>query len=393
MNYFVDIDYSRKIKESEKICGDVFLLSKDENSGRIGCILSDGLGSGVKAHVLARLTATMGVRFLLGNMDAEEGAHIIMDTLPVCSERKISYATFTMVDIPKNGEIEIIEYDNPPCLFIRDGKAFPLTREKIPLNRKKGFKEEALFHSKVKPELGDRLIFYSDGVAQAGMGTHDFPFGWTANAANPFILGIIEKNPEISSRELCEKVTARARQIDHAQPKDDITCGSLYFRKPRNLLVVTGPPNDPDQDDYYIAKVRDFSGRKILSGGTTATIIGRGLEKKVRVDMSSWDAEIPPAANMEGIDLITEGMITLTRVAKLLKHPELLDQSPQHAAWKMVNLILDSDKIDFLVGTRINEAHQDPNMPQEIGIRRTLMKRIVEILEKQYAKETHLEFV
>ena len=328
-------------------------------------MLSDGLGSGVKANVLASLTATMALKYIAAKLDVQRAAEIIMRTLPVCRERKISYATFSIIDIQPDGKTQIIEYDNPSFLCFRREKQLKITRVAIPLPRRFEHKEENLYYSEVDLQVQDRLVFFSDGVTQSGMGSRAYPLGLRDHGVSTVTAGFIEEDPSISARDLARRITVRCQQLDGYAPKDDITCGVVYFRKPREAIIATGPPMDPAHDVELARRFNGFAGKKIICGGTTAKLLSRELNREVKVDLSTRDRRIPPAAEMEGIDLVTEGMLTLTEAASLLESGKVPDQAGGNAAVRLCRNLLESDRVYFLVGTKINEAHQDPGMPSK----------------------------
>lgn len=393
---FIDVDYHQTYKSGQKIGGDVFLQSKEAERNHVVCTLSDGLGSGVKANVLANLTAHMAHKLSFSPMHLTKSAKIIMNTLPVCHDRKISYSTFTIADIRSSGErsiaVQLVEYDNPPALhFSHD---LPVVREvnSIDLHRDGAFKEEVVRQSAFTMQEGDRLVMFTDGVTQSGMGKV-FPLGWRQTGVSSFISEMIRKDADISSRELSAAIARKAYALDGFAAKDDITCAVVYVRRPRKTLVVTGPPFTKERDELLGRKIRDFDGKKIVSGGTTAQIVSRLFNAKVSVDLSCWSRDVPPASKMAGMDLVTEGMLTLSKVASALERKTPLHAMPNDAVRKFVSLLVDSDQVSFIVGTKINEAHQDPSIPVEIGIRRTIVGRIRQALEQQYLKETVLEYI
>lgn len=396
-NVFIDVDYAQIYKHGQKIGGDVFLLSRNPENNQIVATLSDGLGSGVKANVLASLTAHMAHKLSFSPIDLNHSAKIIMDTLPICKERKISYSTFTIADIrykEKNEDIEVnlVEYDNPPSLRFNGSEQVKWIREKAELQREGAFKKEVISSSAFSLSPGERLIMFSDGVTQSGLGK-SLPLGWRSDGVASFVKEEIEKDPDISSRELSRAIVNKANSLDGLSSKDDITCVVVYIRKPRRTLVVTGPPFTKEADEILGEKIRAFDGRKIISGGTTAQIVSRILGKRLTVDMKCWSKDVPPASKMEGADLVTEGMLTLSRVATILEKRLNPAELPDDPAKRFVEILLDSDQVHFIVGTKINEAHQDPNIPVEIGIRRTIIGRLRKALEEIYLKETSQEYL
>lgn len=393
MSHVIEVDYKNLFKNGNRIGGDVFLQTKSKDTNRIVCSLSDGLGSGVKANVLANLTATMGHRFVLNNMDIRDSAHIIMDTLPVCNERKISYATFTILDVSEDGMVDIIEYDNPDFILMREDNVIECDKKKIELKRQFTHREEKILYSKIQMKHGDRLIVFSDGVTQSGIGTKRYPLGWRQNNVEKYIIKLVKEKPDISARELSKRIVDQGCYNDGYSPKDDITCAVLYYRRARDTLVVSGPPFSKKQDNEVAQMVKNFNGKCVLSGGTTSEIIGRELNRMIKVDLKNFDPKIPPPAIMEGIDLVTEGMLTLNTVADLLEKGISNLNGRKNAAVRMVELLMDSDRVNFIVGTTINAAHQDPEMPVDMGIRRTIIKRIVKLLEDKYLKKVNVKYV
>lgn len=400
---FIEVGHYQLNKAGQGAAGDTFLSRKNETDGRVITVLSDGLGSGIKAGVLSTLTATMALKFVASDIPPRRAARIIMNTLPVCRERGISYATFTLIDIEPNAATRIIEYDNPGYILVRDNTIIKPEKTPIPVerSRKKSqpVREARLDYSTFTARAGDRLVFFSDGVPQAGMGTRAFPLGWGEIQVCEYVRELIASRPQVSARELARSIVFRAQQHDVYKAKDDITCGVIYFRNPRDLLIVTGPPLNPERDQELAHAFSSFKGTKIVCGGTTANIISRLLQTPYRILLKNIDHSVPPMSEMKGADLVTEGIITLGRVAEILERGTLfgncniLDGERDNAATRIVEMLLDNDRIEFIVGTRINEAHQDPNMPVELEIRRNVVKKIQSLLAGHYLKEVTIRYI
>lgn len=392
---FIEVEFWQEAKHGQPVAGDVFLSRKVKQEGRIVSVLSDGLGSGVKANVLATLTSSMALDFVVHDTDIEQTARTIMETLPLCSERQIAYSTFTIVDIESTLAVRLIEHENPACLILRGEHLLqcPRRRTMVPSGVGNVQRERPLDFTAFAAEVGDRIVFFSDGVNQSGMGRDTMPLGWGRDAVAEFARGLLRGNPRLSARDLARRIVQLAAANDQGRPKDDITCAVVYFRRPRRLLVATGPPFDKRNDRLMAETVATFPGNVILCGGTTAQIVSRELGRPVGIDLDELDDEIPPMSRMEGVSLITEGTITLARVADMLQADVNPERGPRHAATQVVEYLLNSDVIEFLVGTRINEAHQDPSVPVELDLRRNLMRRIARDLEDRHLKETHTRYV
>ncbi len=391
-NFHIEVECFQLNKEGNQLCGDVFLSRKIKNEDRIVIAFSDGLGSGVKANVLATLTTSMAVNFTTCNVPVEKAAVTIMDTLPVDSKRMISYATFTIADIDSDGETKIVEFDNPKYLLIRNGASMIIQREEI-IIKERSEKHRRMFQSVIRMEKEDRLVMFSDGVTQAGIGTNEMPFGWEDDGVEEFVLKCIAENETISAYDLARKVVQKANANDVYRPKDDISCAVSYFREPRRLMVCSGPPFREDKDGYLAHLVDTYPGKKIVCGGTTSQIISRELNRPIDVGMMPDKSGLPPASRMEGIDLITEGILTIGKVAEILEELTSSGVTGEGPAVDITKMLLKSDLIDFMIGTKINNAHQDPNLPVELEIRRNVIKRIVRVLEEKFLKEVNLQFI
>ncbi len=392
-DFFVEVDYQQKSYEGQRICGDIFLFSKVKEENRIVAVLSDGMGHGVKASILATLTATMAVNFTKEHKEPEKTAEIIMKTLPECSDRKMNYSTFTIIDIEQSNKVTILEYDNPDCIIIRDRKIFkPADNKTIKLDSDTNC-SKIIRVCTFTPLKGDRILFCTDGITQSGLGTPRFPFGWGSDNVGRFAIDIVKQYPQISARNLAGKVLNMAYRNDGFQSKDDSTCGVIYFREPRELLICTGPPYNKEDDVTLAAEVRDFKGKKIVMGATTGDIISRELNLKIEDVFKFEDPDLPPINEMEGIDLFTEGILTLNKVEKILKAYNPNTKLGRGPADEIVKLILESDSIDIIIGTRINIAHQDPHLPVELEIRRTVVNRIAQLLEEKLLKKVVVKYI
>jgi hypothetical protein len=388
---FIEVDSCQRAKHGQLISGDVFLSQKVKQEDRIVSVLSDGLGSGVKASVLASMTATMALKFTASAMDIRRSAEIIMDTLPICSVRKISYSTFTVVDMASTGETRIIEHGNPPFLLVRPKGELNVQKTEV---RPKRWEDRVISFSTFDVQREDRIIFFSDGITQAGMGEYRTPLGWGLESVDRFVREKIDRYPYISARELSRLLVAKAEEVDGLSAKDDITCGVVYFRSPRQLLVITGAPFNRAHDHDLAKMAERTSGRKVICGGTTANIISRMLNRAIQIDMrQQLHSKVPPSARMEGFDLVTEGILTLGEVLRLLEEGFAPEDMRSNAAVRLATMLLDSDIVKFAVGTRINEAHQDPNIPVELDLRRNIVKRIAQLLESKHMKRVLIQYL
>ena len=410
---FIEIAHHHENKHNKPVCGDTFLSRKITDDNRYVAVLSDGLGSGIKANVLSTMTASMALNFRLRREPILRSALNIMNALPVDSARNISYATFTIVDTDFEGTTEIVEFDGPEYLLFRDGQQVEPVKDAIGIDREgqqftaysgdveamrrlgaEPDKFRVMYCSHLRLCKGDRIIFYSDGVVQSGMGAKDHPFGWGEKAVRAYVQELIRQKPDISARDLSRKIVNAALQKDGMKSRDDITCAVIYARDPRQLLICSGPPYDAKNDKTLAAAVDKYDGKKVVCGGTTSKILSRELNREITVDIKNIRTrEYPPAATMQGVDLVTEGILTLGMVAEMLEKDNPLEEHKYSPAWDLIRLIMESDIIDLLIGTRINEAHQDPSLPVELEIRRNVVKRIAAVLEEKWLKKVNIAYL
>lgn len=384
---FIDIDCSQKKKYNQNAYGDFFKSERFTDMNRLVAVLSDGLGSGIKADILACMTSTMLLKFLKENADIEKSCEIIMNSLPVCKMRGISYSTFSAIDCYDDGKAIIVEEGNPDFIWIRDGEVL---KPECTIIESKNFKNRKMRVYDIKLELNDRIIFCSDGATQVAMGTKTYPLGLERDGLINIILSKLKMDKNISSSELSNYLI---KQIELIAPDkkllDDTSIVSIYCREPRESLVFTGPPYHIEKDNYYANTFKNFKGKKAIAGGTTANIISRELNIPVKTDLSLNVGNLPGIYCMDGVDLVTEGILTLTKTMEYLE-----DNNYQNdAAGKLMRFMLDSDCISFLVGAQLNQAHYDPNLPIEIEIRKNIVRKIAKILEDKYLKKVKVQFV
>ncbi len=389
---FLEMEYKQFTKTGQAACGDdvQFLALEKENRKLVA--LSDGLGSGIKANVLANMTTTMALRFLQSNMDLLQSVEIIMDSLPVCEVRKISYATFSLVDLRLGGSVRITEMGNPEYIHLRGMEEVPPQKESMIVSDH--WPDREVRRCETKIQSGDRIIICSDGVTQSGLGSglSEYKFGWRRSGVLEYARSQIAANPEISAKDLARNIARKALNITPGKCLDDITCLVLYAREPRILRILTGPPFYKEHDQEFARQAELGFEHTIICGGTTANILERELGAKTEIDLKQFRicGNLPPPGIMKGVGLATEGILTLSRVSKALEEGDFEDQPL--AVRNIIERIMDHDRIEFIVGTKVNETHQDPSVPQDLELRRSVVRRIATALEQQYRKKTKINF-
>jgi len=391
-HFHTEIDIQQMSPKGQEVCGDIFLSRRVKEEGRTVLVLSDGVGHGIKASVLATLTATMALNYSSFHTNPEIAAQIIMDVLPSSGEMP-NYATFTVIEIESDGLIRTINYDNPPLIIVRQNQRFMPTNIYEMTVRGDTNSHKILRCMEFYAMKEDRLIFLTDGITQSGIDDYKFNMGWGHDKVIEFVLKQIESQPLISATKLAKKILNRALTNDKYNLRDDASCGVVYFREPRETMLITGPPFYKVKDMGFINRIREFKGPKMICGGTTAEIIARELDLKLDMVQHFADTSLPPTSVLEGFDLVTEGILTISKVEETLENYTSETRLYDSPSDEVVKRLLQHDVINILVGTRINWAHLDPDQPVEIEIRKTVVKRIVKLLEEKFFKKVVVEYV
>ena len=368
MKYFIDDGYVSLNHVGEELCGDKVEIVRNKQGTTI--VLADGLGSGVKANILATLTSKLLCLMIANGVNIEECIASVISTLPVCNVRKVAYATFTVIHIDNNGKGFIFEFDNPPLIYLRDGKVYELQREKkVILNKN-------VYCSEIDAIENDCIIFCSDGAPHAGIGK-TMNLGWSINEIANYIS--INYSNDMSAREIAAIVGEACNSLYMSEPGDDTTIAALKIIKPLTVNILVGPPVDKDDDIYVAEKFLNQQGLKVICGGTTSKIIARYLKEDIKPSLQYISKDVPPIAIIRGIDLVTEGVITLGKVLevtqKYLDVKDVEDKSlnEKDGATLVANIILKrASHINLIVGTTINPAHKD--LPIDLSMKMKILE-------------------
>ncbi|AGB40059.1 Stage II sporulation protein E (SpoIIE) [Halobacteroides halobius DSM 5150] len=362
-------------KHGEELCGDNVQVVGNEDAKII--VLSDGLGSGVKANILSTLTTKIASGLLEKGIPIEEVVETITQTLPVCQERQLAYSTLSVLKVFNDGRCYLVEIDNPSSFLIN--KQGQIT--KLEMNeRQVGDKEIKEAHFKLKED--EMIMLVSDGVVHAGIGgLLNFGLGWDGVAKH--LEDYIKKYE--SSNKIAQKLVELCEAYYCMEPGDDTTAVVVKFRSQRKITLFTGPPKEKETDKEVVDKLVSSDSKKVICGGTTAQIVARELDRELEVELSYHDQEVPPISKMEGMDLVTEGLLTLSKCLERLKEADCQEDLPvkEDGATKLARLLLKSDQVKLLVGQAVNSAHQSLKLPQEMAIRKQIIEKLVKSLERQ----------
>ena len=371
-----DIGYKSINHAGEQLCGDHVEVVEQEDGSKV-IVLADGLGSGVKASILSTLTSKIISTMLAAGLSIKDCVETIAATLPVDSEREVAYSTFTIIHLIRNYTAELIQYDNPHVILIRNGDNWEYPKTEMTIGGKQ------IFRSEIRLQEDDVFVAMSDGCPHAGIGT-GYNFGWKREDITHFmeamsLCGYTAKSLSSLLVDECEKLYG-------GEPGDDATACVVRIRKrvPMNLLF--GPPSNRDDGERMMSLFFAKEGKHVICGGTTSSIAARWLDKPLRASLD-FTGDIPPIAYLEGVDLVTEGVITVNRVVEYAK--DYISENTRYAEWhdgqdgaSLISQLLfeEATDISFYVGKAINPAHQNPDLPINFNIKMNLVKELSDAL-------------
>lgn len=369
MDYYIDYSYKSINKHGEELCGDnVEVVQKKDG---VILVLADGLGSGVKANILATLTSKIAVTMLKEGLSIDDVLETITNTLPVCSKRQLAYSTFTIIDMKDSGEVYMIEYENPSSFSYRLGKKFKILKKEREINGKK------ILESYFQMRKGDFLIVVSDGVVHAGVGEL-LNLGWQWENVDDYLENLVKL--EDNSKSITQGLVEVCKSLYNDKAGDDTTVCALTLKERVYADLFTGPPKDANHDKEFFKKFKESKGYTIVSGGTTANIIARELGENVEIDLSTYDGTLPPAGSIKGVNLVTEGLLTLNRVVEIFRSNEKLKNC---GASQIIKMLDRCTNINIHLGKAINAAHQNPDFPEEFNLKAKVVGELKKLLEEQ----------
>lgn len=384
MNDFcADIGYKSINHYGEQLCGDhVDIVEENENSTVI--VLADGLGSGVKASILSTLTSKIISTMLAEGLKIEECVSAIAATLPVCSTRGVAYSTFTIIRLIDNDSVELIQYDNPPVIMIRDGARFDYPKTELNIDGKK------IFKSLIRLKEDDVFVAMSDGCPHAGIGTA-YNFGWKYDDIAAFMEMLVPVG--YTAKTLSTMLIDEVNKLYGSRPGDDATACVIKIRKRVPMNMLFGPPANRDDCEKMMSLFFSKEGKHIVCGGTTASIAAKWLGKPLKASLTFERSDVPPIAEIEGVDLVTEGVITVNKVVEYAE--DYVGENKLYEQWSMQRdgaslicrlLFEEATDINFFVGRAVNPAHQNPDLPINFNIKMNLVKKLTEALFKMGKK-------
>lgn len=381
MGVSIDVAWKSLNKHQEELCGDKVEVLKTDDSDIV--ILADGMGSGVKANILATLTSKILGTMLHEGAALESCVETVARTLPICKVRKVAYATFSILQIFHSGEAYLVEFDNPSCVFIRDGKLINYPYETREIEGKK------IHEYRFTVKKNDCFVLMSDGVIYAGAGAILDLEGWTWDAMAEYTLKCTKQT--LSASRLAVMLSQACSELYEEKPGDDTTVAVARVIERRIVNIFTGPPAKKEDDERLMHDFMHTEGKKVVAGGTSANIAARVLRKEIVTKADTSSPDVPPMASIDGIDLVTEGVITLGKSLKLLKKyvrdefdTEFFDElDADNGASRLAKLLIEEcTELNLFVGTAVNAAHKETSLNFDLSMRQNLVEQLVRTAEE-----------
>ena len=380
MSVCVDIAWKSLNKHNEELCGDKVEVLHTEDSDIV--ILADGMGSGVKANILATLTSKILGTMFLNGAEIESCVETIARTLPICQVRKVAYATFSILQISHDGSAYLVEFDNPSCVFVRDRQIVDYPYEERFIEDKK------IREYRFQVQINDCFVLMSDGVIYAGVGEL-LNFGWTWKDMAQYTLKCTKET--LSASRLAAMLSQACYDLYGEKPGDDTTVAVVRVIERRVVNIFTGPPTDKEDDEQLVSDFLKCEGKKVVCGGTSANIAARVLKKEIVTSVNYADPSVPPTASIEGLDLVTEGVLTLGKALGILRKYEqdefdeefFNELDADNGASKLAKLLIEEcTDLNLFVGKALNPAHQNSNLPFDLSVRMNLVEQLKDCAEK-----------
>ncbi|MBU1107764.1 MAG: serine/threonine-protein phosphatase [Candidatus Riflebacteria bacterium] len=371
----VEVTSAWNAKKPAGVCGDAFLSFRTPEATVV--ILADGIGSGVKANIYANMTISRLETLLSEGFSLRRAFSSLVNTMHESRGTDMPYAVFTVARILNNGETTVLAYEMPESIFVGRHSASVLKRRNFPLGNDV-ISETNLF---LEPDEG--LLLYSDGITLAGIGGSTRN-GWSSDEVCRFV------NDQLVSGEfksqLAQRVHKHARKLWGKKCGDDCTVVGALCRLGKVATVFTGPPADKTRDNKVVEEFLNMPGLKIVCGATTAQVVARQLKRQLQINKADASLIAPPGYSIEGVDLVTEGAVTLNQLFNIF------DADPVYfehysSVTRLYDALIDADRINFMVGGSENIGHADIAFRQQGIMSR---HKVIELLAQKLRADGRL---
>jgi serine/threonine protein phosphatase PrpC len=349
----IELDIQQQAKKSGQPCGDVVLWERNQAATLV--ILADGVGSGIKANLAATFTAQRLLTLLREDVPLREAFTSVVADSERAKKNQGPYTALTLIRILNDGHATALTYEMPLPIVVDNNYAFPMESKKRPGG------SEPFTEAFVDLKKNDALILMSDGITQAGLGGR-MPAGWGETGVVRYINRCFQT--KISVLELATRILEQAWRLDGSAQHDDASVVRLYARTGQVVTVLSGPPEDKSHDTAVVREFLDAYGIKVVCGTSTAALTAREMGRSLKMGKASIGYVEPPRYELPGVDMVTEGAVTLNQVYNLLDEDDVELPNPTSGVASLYSLLRFADRVNWVVGRASNPAHHDIRFTQ-----------------------------
>ena len=376
-------------------CGDMLATLRTNTGTTIIC--ADGIGSGLRAHIAAQMCVSRLTESLQQELSLRTVFQSVATTMQGSRDPQKPFAAFSIARIRSDGYATIFSYDAPPPIMVSRQSATVLASRPFPLPG------GLALESNCQLDMGEGILLMSDGITQAGLG-YGANTEWTSEGVVRFINGKISSRLKLSlaPEMLHKEAVARwkgetqesARSFSPYSPDarhqatirhagDDCSVVLGLCRTGQTVNILTGPPQDRDDDLPTVKRFLQLPGLKIVCGGTTAKLVAKYLNVPLEMESEPMSVIAPPRYGIKGINLVTEGAVTLNQVYNILDE-DVANLHEDSGVTELRLLLGVADKLNIIVGKADNTANADISFRQRgVLSRKVLIPLLAEKLRQE----------
>ena len=397
----VDIETVQSSKKNGMPCGDV-ISHRRMGAGTL-VICADGLGSGIRAHIGAQMCVARMFESVIQGFSLRKAFSKVATTMQQSRDPGKPFAAFSVARIRPDGNATVLSYDAPaPILVGRHGASALANR---PFSLPGGLAIE----SNCQLDVDEGILLMSDGITQAGIG-YGPSTEWQTEGVVRLVSECLAANLDLTliPHRIHQEALQRWRGMFADQPQrmatrfspfakqgtaattmssrsdygDDCSVVLAHCRNGQTLNIFTGPPCDREIDHETVRQFLALPGIKVVCGGTTAQIVAKYLNEPLQVEQEPTSTIAPPRYAIHGVDLVTEGAITLNQMYNIMDE-DVSKLSENSGVTELRLLLIVADRVNFVVGMAENNANNDISFLQRgVLSRKVIVPHIVERLEK-----------
>jgi hypothetical protein len=371
LRLWIESAHQSQIREGVAVCDDA--ISTFQTEKQFFAILVSG---GWQVEGGAVSVAEKAASMLKQGILLKQVVDALLSALP-----KDKHIPFSLLEILGGNQASVVECDAPPLFMTRQGQLLSLpVLEEVSHGH---LVRECQFTVKD----GDHIAMVSEGYIRARGRIR--PWGWRDIADSirrltgtrcdaEQLLGALMRSYERLAQG-GRGVRGEERGVKSLTSQKGVSVVAMFVRPIRTATVWSGPPVKRAAEKQVLDNLMSEPGARILCGDTTAEIAARLLGAELMMEPPPEDgwAEVPPVSKLEGVSLVTEGVVTMGKARERMAGAQRIrDLRQEDGATRLARLLLTADKIHFLVGLAINPA-QVADKAGKVPLRRIVIEDLM----------------